>query len=251
MVLSHGLAVDSIGNVFTSDGANNTIEELPRVLVDLTPRLVPLTAGTDSIASLVTSANSSLYGRFLPVSDTPWLNYNSSINPLTNGGVGINFSANDSGITRTAHLNLFGQSIPVMQTVMLEGPSAGSDTTSVPVPAGVNWTATAQVPWLHLDANLLSGTGAANLTVSFDSNPGSTRTGTVTLNGQTISVTQAGSTYVAAQPTTLVASGLYMPIGVAVDSVGNVYIADTYNSAIKKWTAATGLVTPLVTNGLI
>lgn len=37
-------------------------------------------------------------------------------------------------------------------------------------------------------------------------------------------------------------SQLNAPYGVAVDSVGNVYIADTYNMAIRKITAATGII---------
>ena len=71
---------------------------------------------------------------------------------------------------------------------------------------------------------------------SYDANTGATRTGTLTIAGQTLTVTQAGSTYVAAPgPLTTLVSGLAWPIGVAVDGAGNVYIADTENNAIKKW----------------
>jgi len=48
--------------------------------------------------------------------------------------------------------------------------------------------------------------------------------------------------------TTLVNSGLSSPQGVAVDSSGNVYIADTSNNAIKKYSG--GTVTTLVNSGL-
>ena len=41
-----------------------------------------------------------------------------------------------------------------------------------------------------------------------------------------------------------------LPMGVAVDGAGNVYIADTFNNAIKKWTAANSNVTTLVASGL-
>jgi len=44
--------------------------------------------------------------------------------------------------------------------------------------------------------------------------------------------------------------GLYKPGGVAVDSAGNVYIADTFNNAIKEWWAASNTVTTLVSSGL-
>src|SRR5262249_35897829 len=83
-----------------------------------------------------------------------------------------------------------------------------------------------------------------------DANPGATRTGTLTIGGQTLTVTQAGSTYVAANPLTTVVSGLNTPFGVGVDSAGNVYVADTYNGAIKKYNPATQQVSTLVSSGL-
>ena len=85
------------------------------------------------------------------------------------------------------------------------------------------------------------GNGLAAFT--FDANAGATRTGTLTIAGQTLTVTHAGSSCVAAdQVTTLVSSGLNSPAGVAVDGVGNVHIADTHDNAIKEWNAATGMV---------
>jgi sugar lactone lactonase YvrE len=50
--------------------------------------------------------------------------------------------------------------------------------------------------------------------------------------------------------TTLVPSGLDSPLGVAVDGSGNVYIADTYDNAIKEWVSATNTVVTLVSSGL-
>ena len=93
------------------------------------------------------------------------------------------------------------------------------------MPAATNtWTATANDAWLHLDAPSQSGSGSANVVFSYDANPGGTRTGTVTIACQTLTVTQAGATYVLAPcpVTTLVSSGLSNPAGVAVDGAGNV-----------------------------
>ena len=106
------------------------------------------------------------------------------------------------------------------------------------------WTATANAAWLHLSA---SGAGSMNVVFSYDANPGGTRSGTLTIAGLPLTVTQAGSTYVPAPGpvTTLVAAGLIGPTGVGVDGVGNVYFADTYNNAIKEWTAASNTVTTL------
>jgi sugar lactone lactonase YvrE len=45
------------------------------------------------------------------------------------------------------------------------------------------------------------------------------------------------------------AAQLYYPSAVAVDSSGNVYIADTYNLRIRKVTASTGIITTVAGNG--
>jgi DNA-binding beta-propeller fold protein YncE len=135
-------------------------------------------------------------------------------------------------------------------TALLEGPAAGSD--SVVLAAIGPWTAKANAAWLHVSVANQSGTGSTNVVFSYDANPGATRSGTLTIAGQTLTVTQAGSTYVAAPGpvTTLVASGLNYPNGVAVDGTGNVYITDSGNNALKKWTAANNTVTTLVSSGL-
>jgi DNA-binding beta-propeller fold protein YncE len=138
-------------------------------------------------------------------------------------------------------------------SALLEAPGAGVDSVVLAVPAPTNtWTATANEPWLHLDMSNQSGAGSTNVVFSYDANPAATRTGTLTIAGQTLTVTQAGSTYVAAPGpvTALVSSGLSNVWGVAVDSAGNAYIADTGNNAIKKWTATNNTVTTLVAVGL-
>jgi hypothetical protein len=55
------------------------------------------------------------------------------------------------------------------------------------------WTATANATWLHLARPTKAATGSANVVFSFDANPGATRSGTLTIAGQTLTVTQAGS----------------------------------------------------------
>jgi hypothetical protein len=137
-------------------------------------------------------------------------------------------------------------------TNLLVGPVAGTNSVVLGViPNTGVWTAGTNATWLHLSPTNQSGTGSTNLIFSYDANPGVTRSGTLTISGQTLTVTQAGATYVPARPlTTLVSSGLYQPQGVALDSEGNVYIADTSNNMIKEWTVTNNSVATLVSSGL-
>jgi len=45
-------------------------------------------------------------------------------------------------------------------------------------------------------------------------------------------------------------AALFFPAGVTLDSAGNLYIADYYNNAIRKVTAATGIITTIAGNGI-
>ena len=117
------------------------------------------------------------------------------------------------------------------------------------------WTATANSSFLHISAGSLSGTGSGLVVFEFDPFTGTgTRTGTLTIAGFTVTVTQAGTNYIGPigpiPAITLASSGLNQPLGVAVDTSGNVYIADSGNGAIKEWNASTQQVTTLVSTGL-
>ena len=132
---------------------------------------------------------------------------------------------------------------------LVEGPSGG--TSSDIVAGSGNWTAKANASWLHTTSRG-AGNGLATFTVDPDTGP--TRSGTLTIAGRTLTVTQAGRGYVAVDQTgTLVSaksSALSSPTSVAVDGAGNVYIADTGHNAIKEWHAATHRITTLVSADL-
>ena len=243
------VAVDGSGNVFTSDWGNNAILELPRAYVNTTPVTETSGAGSDQL-SVVVPSTANLKGLLTPTSDQTWL----TIGSVASGVVNFSFSANP-GISRTANIFLLGQTIPVTQagsslanlgmTSLIEGPSAGSDSDTV-VTTGA-WTASTTAPWITL--NTTSGTGNGSVNFSFSSNTGATRTGTVTIAGQSLTVTQAGVGYVAAGSMALI-TGLSGPYGVATDASGNVYASDSGHNAIKEWNAATGTVSTIVSAGL-
>ncbi len=80
--------------------------------------------------------------------------------------------------------------------------AAGSGTDELFITlATQTWTAQANDSWLHLANTSTSGTGSALIQFSYDANPNNTvRTGTFTIAGVTLTVTQAGSNYAAAAP---------------------------------------------------
>jgi sugar lactone lactonase YvrE len=132
----------------------------------------------------------------------------------------------------------------------LVGSAAGNGT--VLLTASGPWTASSNASWLQIAPGSASGVGGQLIQFSYSANynPGA-QTGTLTIAGLTFTVTQAGTSFVSASPvTTLVSSGLNSPQGVAVDSQGDVYVADTANNAIKEWNAVTQQITGVVSSGL-
>jgi len=147
----------------------------------------------------------------------------------------------------------------------VEGPGAGAD--SVVLAAGDTWTAAADAAWLQISAGSQSGTGNTNVVFTFDQNTGATRTGTLTLAGQTVTVTQAGAAYAlthdlatiispnitnlspvtaSANATWLFTNGvqpfLNQPTDVAVDPAGNVYALNFGNADVLEWSPASSTV---------
>jgi DNA-binding beta-propeller fold protein YncE len=250
-----GVAVDKAGNIDIADTGNSAIKELPNAFVNPANRSEGANAGND-VLPVVLPVTANLLAPFSPTSDQPWL----AITGITNGVVNFSFAAN-LGPARAAHINLLGQVISITQsgsnyslgtTALLVGPSVGRGSVVLSFVPATGWTASTNATWLHLSLANQQGAGSTNLIFSYDANPGATRSGTLTIAGQTLTVTQAGSTYTPARiVTTLVSNGVAAPSGVAVDASGNVYIADTGDSAIKKWTAANNAVTTLVSSGLV
>ncbi len=210
-------------------------------------------AGSDRVGLTVTPAQ----GAWTASANAAWLHLIGTNQSGTGSGVvAFNFDTNP-GPARTGTLTIAGQTLSVFQdaptyllgsTNLLEGPAAGSD--SIVLSANFPWTASTNAAWLHLSSTNQSGTGSRTVVFSFDDNLGATRTGTLTIAGQTLCVTQAGASYVAASPLITLASGLNPPYGLALDGAGNVYVADSGNSAILKWTATNNQVATLVSAGL-
>ena len=145
-------------------------------------------------------------------------------------------------------LNAVAQDVTVGTNSLTFGHGAGTGT--LVIGAAGDWTASTQTAWLHIPDTSTTGTGNALFQFTYDANFGLTRTGTITFTGgANVTVTQAGANYVPSyELTTLVSSGLSTsPSGLAVDSDGNVYIADV--DGIKEWNASSGRVSTLLPGG--
>ena len=137
-------------------------------------------------------------------------------------------------------------------TVVIGAAPGSASVQLVVSPPTATWTAASNAPWLQLSPANTSGTGSALVQLTYGANPNTgAQSGTLTIAGQTLTVTQAGTGFVPVGVlTTLISQGLNLPYGVAVDSGGNLYIADTGHNAIQEWVAATQQLTTLVSTGL-
>lgn len=206
-----------------------------------------------------------LRSSFAPTSDQPWL----TIDSVTDGVVKYSFKANPSTTPRAGNLTVLGATIPILQsgavdyalgtTNLLVGPEAGIDSVTLAVrPSAESWTAKANVPWLHLDAENQSGTASKLIVFKIDTNPGLTRTGSLTVAGQEVMVTQAGASYVPSSSLTTVASGwpatnairgFAIPLGLAVDRSRDVYMF-SLQGGIYKLSATDNTITHFSIRGL-
>ena len=172
-----------------------------------TSRTVPATAGPSAPVSLTTTAGCG----WTATSQAPWLTITSGVSGTGSSTVGFSVGAN-SGPQRTGTLTIGGQLFTVTQqsgcavsinpsnrTVPASG---GPSTPAIAVTAagGCDWTATSQADWLTITAGA-SGTGNGSVEFSVDANAGPQRNGTLTIGGQTFTVTQQGGCTVAINPT--------------------------------------------------
>ncbi|MGO4885789.1 MAG: BACON domain-containing protein [Bryobacteraceae bacterium] len=170
---------------------------------------------------------------------------------LTANGTAGKFKVTASIDQLSVTFNLTNVTYALAMSSVTVGSGAGMG--NVFLSASASWTATSNAAWLTVAPGSTSGSGNALVTFSYGANfSPSAQTGTLTIAGLTFTVTQAGTSYTQVFPmTTLVSSGVSLPQGVAVDALGDVYIADTGNNAVEKWVAGTQQFTPVVTSGLI
>jgi hypothetical protein len=138
------------------------------------------------------------------VSSAAWLTVTQGASGSGNGVIAYSVLEN-SGSARTATLTIAGQVFtlsqaavvapctyaisPTSQTVPAPG---GSGTVNVTTTSGCAWTASSNVPWITLTSGA-TGTGNGSVTFNVGINTGASRSGTLTIAGQTFTVTQGAT----------------------------------------------------------
>ncbi|MBI3651642.1 MAG: fibronectin type III domain-containing protein [Acidobacteria bacterium] len=163
--------------------------------------------GTGSV-SVTTTAGCA----WTAASNAAWITITTGASGTGNGTVNYAVSANSVTSPRTGTLTLAGQVFTVNQdaapgctfsispTALNVSAAAGSGTVSVTTTAGCSWTATSNAAWITITGGA-SGTGNGTVNYSYSANGTAQRTGTLTIAGQTFTLTQASSCTYSITPT--------------------------------------------------
>jgi hypothetical protein len=166
--------------------------------------LTPTTFAVGSTASLRTlSVITGTQCSWTAVSGVSWI----TVSSATGSGIGsVTFAIeqNPTGAERSGTLTIAGQTVSVTQqagsctytvtpTSFTVDPIAGTRTVSVVAGTQCGWSSTPSAAWITVTSGA-SGSGIGAVTFNFEANPATTpRTGSVSIGGQAVTITQGGS----------------------------------------------------------
>jgi hypothetical protein len=200
------------GTVYFAVAANAGAARSGTISIGSTSLTVNQTASTCTYTVSPTSQSFTAGGGSGSVSVTPkkgcgwsawsnasWITITAGSSGTANGTVSYSVAAN-TGAARTGTLTVGGVTVTVSQscgTSISPGSqtiasAGGTGSVSVSSISGCSWTATSSVSWIQITAG---SSGSGNGTVSYSVSPlvGAQRTGTLTIGGNTFTVTQTGT----------------------------------------------------------
>jgi hypothetical protein len=154
-------------------------------------------AGESGGFSVLTQAGCS----WTPSTTFSWIHITSG-SGSGNGSVSYTVDANPTANPRSGTITVQGQTFAINQagiactyllnpTAANHGDGAESGGFSVTAPTGCSWTSTATFSWIHITSG--NGTGNGSIAYTVDANPtADPRSGTISVQGQTFTINQAG-----------------------------------------------------------
>jgi hypothetical protein len=142
---------------------------------------------------------------------TAWITVTAGSSGTGNGTVTYNVAALTSTTPRTGTLTIAGRTLTVTQSGVCSfalastaqtAPAAGGPlTTSVTTATGCTWATVSNASWITVTSpGSITSSGTAGYTVGI--NPAATsRSGTLTIAGQTVTITQTGNVLPPGRPT--------------------------------------------------
>jgi Putative binding domain, N-terminal/Viral BACON domain len=166
--------------------------------------VTPLTVSISAAGSTGTSVSVASSGTcaWTAASGVSWISIASGGSGSGNGSVTIGIAAN-SGAARSGTLTVAGQTVTVNQaaascsysvtptTVSINAAGGVGTPISVTTGSGCTWTATTSAGWITIVTGA-TGTGNGSVTYSVQANTGSARSGTLTVAGRNVSISQTG-----------------------------------------------------------
>jgi len=176
-------------------GRTVTVTQSPGCGYSISPSNLTVTA---QAATTSVQVDSGAGCAWTAASAVPWISVASSASGNGRGQVQIAIAGND-GPARTGTITIAGQSLTIAQsggcsyTVVAASQSLGGNggavAATVTTAAGCAWTASASVDWITMAP--AAGVGPGQTTLAVTANASAPRTGSVTIAGRTLTVSQA------------------------------------------------------------
>jgi hypothetical protein len=206
----------------------------------------PGSAGGGASLTVTTTSGCS----WTAASNASWLTITSGASGSASGTVGYTAAVNTVTSPRTGTLTVAGQAVTITQsaaacgysvspTSAAPGSAGGTATLAVTTTSGCSWTATSNKSWITINSGASgSASGTVKYTTAVNSAT-SPRTGTLTVAGQTITITQGAA-----------ACGYSVsPTAASPGSTGGAASVTVTTTSGCAWTAASNATWLAVTSG--
>jgi hypothetical protein len=199
-VAANALPAAREGDVVVNDERMRVRQEAAPCRIEIAPTVRDVSAGGESLSVTITAPSGCTW---TATTDDSWITVTSSAAGSGNGTLGLAIAANPAG-PRTGAVRVADQMLTIRQatatcsfsiTPSAQSIAAGGGTgnpVTVSTGSGCAWTAVSNATWITVTAGQ-SGSGGGTVSFAVAPNPGAARTGTVSIAGQTLTVTQAGT----------------------------------------------------------